>query len=135
MILGIYRAIMFFTICLNYHNLLKMGKCVSHYSHSSFFIATNFKIWVYIKKYVNKKTHSSMFNVQFQTSKMLGKWSPTFNLLDIKLSHIPDDRYIFSTCTRTFLSVITFFLIFFKSFHLFVMIGFWVLDIMTTLPI
>ena len=32
---------------------------------------------------------------EFQTSKMLGKWSPTSKLSGIKLSHYLDGRYIF----------------------------------------
>ena len=43
---------------------------------------------------------------KFWNSEMLNKWSPTSKLSDIKLSHIPDGRYIFFTCTRTHLSAI-----------------------------
>ena len=43
---------------------------------------------------------------KFRTSEMLDKWSPTSKVLDIKLYHIADGRYIFFTCTRTHLSTI-----------------------------
>ena len=45
---------------------------------------------------------------KFRTSEMLGKWSPTSKVSDIKLSHYPNGRYIFFTCTGTRLSVILF---------------------------
>ena len=44
---------------------------------------------------------------KFRTSEMLDKWSPTSKLSDIKLSHYPDCRYIFFTCTRTHLSALS----------------------------
>ena len=37
---------------------------------------------------------------------MLGQWSPTSKLSDIKFPHYPDGRYTFFTCTRTSLSAI-----------------------------
>ena len=49
---------------------------------------------------------------RFRTSEMLRKWSPTSKLSDIKLSHSPDDRHIFFTCTRTCLSAMPIKLIF-----------------------
>ena len=55
---------------------------------------------------------------KFRTSEMLDKWSLTSKLFDIKLSHIPDVRYIFFTCTRTHLSAIPVFDIF-KIFPVF----------------
>ena len=65
---------------------------------------------VYIAIYMDPCRNSYIILIRkFRTSEMLDKWSPTSKLLDIKLSHIPDDRYIFSTCTRTHLSAITFF--------------------------
>ena len=43
---------------------------------------------------------------KFRTSEMLDKWSPTYKLSDVKLSHCPDGWYIFFTCMRTHLSAI-----------------------------
>ena len=43
---------------------------------------------------------------KFRTSEMLDKWGPTSKLSDIKLSHYPDGRYIFFTCTGIRLSAI-----------------------------
>ena len=47
-----------------------------------------------------------LFVQKFRTSEMLVKWSPISKLPDIKLSQIPDSRYIFFTSTRTHLFVI-----------------------------
>ena len=74
---------------------------------------------------------------KFWTSEMLDKWSPASKLSDIKLSHIPDGRHIFllvreSTCPPYLLNL---FFDIFKAFSVFVMIEFWVLDTMSTLPI
>ena len=62
---------------------------------------------VYIAIYMGPCRRSYILLVRkFRTSEMLEKWSPTSKLSDIKLSHIPDCRYIFFTCTRTYLSAI-----------------------------
>ena len=44
---------------------------------------------------------------EFQTSKMLGKCSPTSKLSGIKLSHYLDGRYILITYTRAHLSALS----------------------------
>ena len=68
---------------------------------------------VYIAIYMGPYHRSCIILVwKFQTSEMLDKWSPTFKLSHIKLSHYPDSRYIFSTCTRTHLSTIPIKLVF-----------------------
>ena len=68
---------------------------------------------------------------------MLDKWSSTSKLSNIKLSHIPDGRYIFSlvkesTCPPYLLNLL---FDIFKPFPVFVIIEFWLLDIMPTLLI
>ena len=66
---------------------------------------------------------------QFQTSEMLGKWSQKSKLFNIKLSHYQDGRYIFFTCTRNHLSALSILCFdIFKSFPVFIMTEFWVLD-------
>ena len=68
---------------------------------------------VYIAIYMGPYHRSCIVLVwKFQTSEMLDKWSPTFKLSHIKLSHYPDSRYIFSTCTRTHLFTIRIKLVF-----------------------
>ena len=72
---------------------------------------------VYIAIYMGPCRNSYILLVRkFRTSKMLVKCSPTSKLLDVKLSHISDDRYIFSICTRTHLSAMTFFFWYFQIF-------------------
>ena len=68
---------------------------------------------------------------------MLDKWNLTSKLSNIKLSHIPNARYIFFPCTRIHLpdKPIKTVLDIFKSFSVFIMIEFGVLDDMSTLPI
>ena len=90
---------------------------------------------VYIAIYMGPCRKSYFLLVRkFRASVMLDKWSPTFKLSDIKLFHIPDGRYIFSlarepTCRPYLLNL---FFDIFKSFSVFVMIDFWVLDIIST---
>ena len=93
---------------------------------------------VYIAIYMGPCRRSYILLVQkFQTSEILDKWSPTYKLIDIKLSHHPDGRYIIFTCTRTHLSAIPIKLVFyiFKSFPVFIMTEFLVLNNISTLPI
>ena len=73
---------------------------------------------------------------------MLDKWSPTSKLSDIKFSHYPDGRYFFHLYENPpvphnmmVISIKPGFFYIFKSFPLFIMIEFWVLDNMLTLPI
>ena len=62
---------------------------------------------VYIAIYMGPCHKSYILLVRkFRISEMLDKWSLASKLSDIKLSHIPDGRYIFFTCTRTHLSAI-----------------------------
>ena len=56
---------------------------------------------------------------KFRTSEIWDKWSPASKLVDIKLSHYPDGRYIIFTCTRTHLSAIANKSVFFISSNLF----------------
>ena len=68
---------------------------------------------------------------------MLDKWGPTSKLSDIKLSHYPDGRYIFSlvrepACPPYLLKL---FFDIFKSSPLFIMTEFWVLANMSILAI
>ena len=68
---------------------------------------------------------------------MLDKWSSTSKLSNIKLSHIPDGRYIFSlvqesTCPQYLLNLL---FDIFKPFPVFAIIEFWLLDFMPTLLI
>ena len=93
---------------------------------------------VYIAIYMGPCRRSYILLVRkIRTSEMLDKWSLKSKLSDIKLSHYPDGRYILFTCTRTHLYSIPIKLVFwfFKSFLLFIMIEFWVLDTMSTLLI
>ena len=53
----------------------------------------------------SRKSCILLFRI-YQASETLDKWSPTSKLYNIKLPHIPDGRYIFFSCTRTYLSVI-----------------------------
>ena len=55
---------------------------------------------------------------KLRTFKMLDEWSPTSKLSDIKLSLMPDNRYICFTCMGTLLSAMHVFDIF-KSFPVF----------------
>ena len=62
---------------------------------------------VYIDIYMGPCCKSYILLVRiYRASEMLDKWSPTSKLYDIKLSHIPDGRYVFFCCTRTYLSAI-----------------------------
>ena len=93
---------------------------------------------VYIAIYMGSCRRSYIvFAWKFRTSEILDKWSPTSKLVDIKLSHYPFGRYTIFTCTRTYLSAILIKLVFyiFKSFLVFIMIEFLVLDNISTLPI
>ena len=93
---------------------------------------------VYIAIYIGPYRRSYILLVRkFQTSEMMDKWSPTSKLSDIKLSRIPDDRYIFftckfSTCPPYQLNLCCDIL---NSFSVFIMIESWRLDNVSTLPI
>ena len=68
---------------------------------------------------------------------MLYKWSPASKLSDIRLPHIPNGWYISSLVQEPTYSAYLLKLLFdiFKSFPVFVIIEFLLLDIMSTLPI
>ena len=93
--------------------------------------------FLYIYRRLYSHLHRSVWQVlhstvlKFWTSEMLDEWSPTSKLSDIRLSHIPDDRYIYFLCTRTHLSTIPVFDIF-KSFPVFSCDWILVLDNMST---
>ena len=100
--------------------------------------------WIFVAKdfctfagiYVGPCYMSYILFRKFRTSEMLDKWNPTSKLSGIKLCQVPDGQYIFSLAREStcppYLLKLCFYI--FKSFPMFIMIEFWVLNYMSTFP-